>query len=577
MIRRASRSCPWVPPRPSIAAAVALALCFATSAPGEEPPIERREELTESLANWLHALSMEIRRRDLGSMDPYFGATCTGNGVPVETGETVRVTDLVLRRPTAPQTAALAREDLLRAWGDYLASFGSIEDVRLKVTAAEMSESAAPSPEHTSVRAQAKLKFFFVARDSSGRRTWVRGKGALQASLEMARPFTGVSGAVDPWKATRLDITELDPWTADVEMFQEVSGPAGVAQVIPAWGTPGNTEFMAHGAALGDVDRDGSIDIFVTGPTRNFLYLSRGDGTYEDVAEAALVASTPPATAPLLFDADNDGDSDLFLAAIGPQMFFDNRLVPDGRLEFVERSDAFGVAVPAEGYSAVAGDVNGDGFTDVYVCSYNKYGVVLPDSWSDARNGTPNRLFLNRGGQGFEEAAARWGVDDSRWSYAAGFADLNRDGRLDLYVANDFGVNSYFENRGDRFVERAADVGLDDTGNGMGVSFGDYDNDGLLDVHVTNMSSTAGNRILQTLYGDAASAPDFAATLAKLASGNTVYRNRGDGTFEDVSKQIGPFGGGWAFGGGFADLDLDGWADLYTPAGFISGADLKDT
>jgi hypothetical protein len=552
-------------------------LAFAAPSPAAEPPIEQREELTESLANWLHALSMEMRRRDLGSMEPYFGANCTGNGIPVETGEAVRVADLVVRRPTAPATTELGRGDLLRAWGDYLASFGSIEDVRLKVTGAEMIEGSGSAVAHTSVHTSARLKFSFVARDSAGRRTWVRGRATLLAALEMARPFTGVSKTVDPWQVTRLDVTEIDPWTAEVEFFEEVGGPAGVAQTVPPWGTAGNQQFMAHGAAAGDLDRDGALDIFVTGTTRNFLYRCRGDGTYEDVAEAALVATTPPATAPLLFDSDNDGDSDLFLAAIGPQMFFENRLVPDGRLEFVERSDAFGVGVQAHGYSAVAGDVNSDGFTDVYVCSYNQYGVVLPDSWSDARNGTPNRLFLNRGGRGFEESAARWGVDDSRWSYAAGLADLTEDGRLDLYVANDFGVNSYFENRGDRFVERAAEVGLDDTGNGMGVSFGDYDNDGLLDVHVTNMSSTAGNRILQTLYGGTVSAPEFAAILEKLASGNTLYRNRGDGTFQDVTKEIGPLAAGWAFGGGFADLDLDGWTDLYTPAGFISGADLKDT
>jgi hypothetical protein len=108
----------------------------------------------------------------------------------------------------------------------------------------------------------------------------------------------------------------------------------------------------------------------------------------------------------------------------------------------------------------------------------------------------------------------------------------------------------------------------------MGVSLGDYDNDGDLDLHVTKMSSTAGNRILGRL-SDAAlpSRPELKA----LAAGNSLYRNAGGGLFEDVSAKAGPFGGGWAWGGGFVDLDNDGFEDLYTPNGFISGPRFHDT
>ena len=94
-----------------------------------------------------------------------------------------------------------------------------------------------------------------------------------------------------------------------------------------------------------------------------------------------------------------------------------------------------------------------------------------------------------------------------------------------------------------------------DPGYGMGVSFGDYNNDGLLDLHVTNMSSTAGNRILSRLYPDSSPQNNV---LRKLAAGNNLYKNIGGGRYQDVTAEVGGFQGGWAWGGGFLDVDNDG-------------------
>ena len=165
-------------------------------------------------------------------------------------------------------------------------------------------------------------------------------------------------------------------------------------------------------------------------------------------------------------------------------------------------------------------------------------------------------------------------MHDDRWSYAASFVDLNRDGKIDLYVANDFGENGLYLNQGDRFRDAAEQAGLKDPGFGMGVSFGDMDNDGDLDLHITNMSSMAGVRVLRRLYSGRR---EDRAFLDKLAGGNSVYRNLGDGTFQEVSAELGSFRGGWAFGGGFVDFDNDGWQDLHTPNGFLSGKSMKDT
>ena len=237
-----------------------------------------------------------------------------------------------------------------------------------------------------------------------------------------------------------------------------------------------------------------------------------------------------------------------------------------------QEPDALKAALAKRGFEG--GDDVVDGRADIYVASYNHYGRVTPDSWFRASNGQPNLLLLSQADGTFRDRAREWGVEDPRWSYAPAFADLDRDGRPDLYVANDFGENGLYLHRGDRFREEAAERGVVDPGNGMGVSFGDYDNDGRLDLHVTNMSSTAGNRILSRLFPGAAPRQNV---LVKLASGSNLYRNTGQGHFQDVTAEVGPFSGGWAWGGGFLDFDNDGWEDLYTPNGFISGKSMKDT
>jgi hypothetical protein len=366
----------------------------------------------------------------------------------------------------------------------------------------------------------------------------------------------------------------MESTIATLDIFSEISTPAGVARSVPPYGTPGNSGFVWHGAAAADFDRDGWIDLFVTAADRNYLYLNDRAGRFRDASDDAGVKLLATGVAPLSLDFDNDGDQDVFISSVGSQILFENRLAPDGRLEFRDISLEAGVASQAIGFSAVAGDVNNDGRPDIYVTSYNRYGQITPDSWFQATNGTPNLLFINQGDGTFKEEAARWGVDDRRWSYAAEFVDIDADGKLDLYVANDFGEKGLYINKGDRFTDEARERGALDPGNGMGASFGDFNNDGFLDLHATNMSSTAGNRILSRLFPQSSAKDNV---LKKLAAGNNLYVNIGNGCFRDVTSDVGGFSGGWAWGGGFIDFDNDGWSDIFTPNGFISGKSMKDT
>ena len=542
----------------------ALLVLTVVPAPGGEAPVDTArvevvEDYSESLANQLHDLSLAVRDRDMVELARHFSPGLQASGWPEPTGNLTHLIKWVYRIDTRAGDEGLGKEDFLAHWTVYLAHFAAIEDVRFKLKQSHFSEGPQP-------QADAQIYFAIVGRDPEQRPEWTEAKAHL-----------GAHRAGGTWQIDHFEVKRFEARVAGVELFSEISQAAGVHRSAPAFGAPGNQGFVAHGAAVADLDRDGLLDLFASGPGENYFYHNQGDGSFVDRAEEVGLRFTPRGSAPLFLDMDNDGDSDLFLAAVGHQMLFENRLVPEGKLTFLDISAEAGVAYPAQGFSALSGDVNGDGRPDIYVASYNRYGDIMPNSWFRATNGTPNLLFLNQGGGRFREAAADWGVADGRWSYAAHFGDLDEDGRLDLYVANDFGENGFYLNQGGRFRDVAAERGLLDPGNGMGVSLGDYNNDGRLDIHVTNMSSTAGNRILKRLFPTASAQLDETEVLMKLASGNTIFENLGNGQFQDVTAALGPFGAGWAFGGGFVDVDNDGWEDLHVPNGFISGESLKDT
>jgi len=519
------------------------------------------EDLSESLANALLEFSGAVRRGDLKTIRAFLAdqvEALTFRHVPTSGGGSIKwiqqgSLDLSHHQPVLTQ-----RESLIEEWTAFLNGFSEVEDVRFKVTDSTFLKKAAGN------FADSKIKFFLVGRDEAGNRSWVKGSGRLQAQQEEGS-----------WEISLLVFDQIDFLKAEVDLFSEVSLAAGLSVSLPSYGSPGNDAFVYHGAAAGDINGDGFIDVVATGISNNFVYLNQGNGTFKEVAwEVGFPATPHDVTAPLLVDYDNDGDLDLFLSAVGTQMLFKNELMEKGELSFVDVSLEAGVAVPAVGFGATAGDVNQDGWPDLYVTSYNRYGRLMPNSWHQATNGTANLLFINQKDGTFRESAKSWGVDDGRWSYAAQFVDLNHDGRQDLYVVNDFGENALYMNLGNRFEDRAEFFGILDPGNGMGVSFGDYNNDGQLDLYVTNMSSTAGNRILGRLFP--LSGVDD-SVLRKLAAGSSLFRGGSDGTFTDVTQQMGPFQAGWAWGGVFIDFDNDGWQDLYSPNGFISGESMKDT
>ncbi|HEX2860096.1 MAG TPA: VCBS repeat-containing protein, partial [Lacunisphaera sp.] len=193
----------------------------------------------------------------------------------------------------------------------------------------------------------------------------------------------------------------------------------------------------------------------------------------------------------------------------------------------------------AMGTGVAVGDYDGDGKADVFVVSKTE----------------TSRLFRNLGGWKFEDVTAKAGIAEpgkpAGWTQGAAFADVNNDGHLDLYLCR-FGMpNLLFMNQGDgTFREEAKERGLAVVdASGMG-AFCDYDRDGDLDVYV------------QTNLLDAATAPN--------GQKDYLFRNRGDGTFEDVSVQAGLAGETMGHSATWWDYDADGWPDLYVANDYAS-------
>ncbi len=527
--------------------------------------MENIEELTESLANQLLELSVAARQKDREAISSFFADSLSSPPFPSTPGDEKSAVKWISEHGWPLESAKggpTARRNYLESFYAFLDHFQSIEDVRFKVKSSSVTEDGKT--------ATGVLKFFVVGRDPEGRREWVRGLTDFQAHPQ----------GDEKWKIATLTVTEIRSQIAREELFDEVGGPLGFTASDPPFLNKPKGLYRFHGASAADVNNDGFLDLFSPGVDRNFLYLNGGNGTFQEAAARAGLEVTPEVgTAGLFLDYDKDGDVDLFLSAVGKQMLFENRLVPDGNLHFMDVSEQAGVSVHREGFSSAAADVNRDGWPDIYVSSYAEGEQVLPEPMIGATNGSPNLLFINQGNGRFSELAAEWGVNDTRWSYATAFADVDDDGDLDLFVANDFGAGSplYWNQLAqgeERFIEAVPEQGVVDMGYGMGVSFGDYDNDGDLDLHVTNMSSTAGNRIIDRLF-PGEPADEF--LLKKLAAGNSLYENLGNGQFRNRSAEAGPFVSGWAWGGGFIDFDNDGLEDLYTPNGFASGKTMKDT
>lgn len=397
--------------------------------------------------------------------------------------------------------------------------------------------------------------------------------GKIRALLA---PAEGVAG----WRMESGSLAEWVSAAAAEPLFEETALRAGLGRVHRAFlpnaarNIPVPGEHMPPGAAVLDYDGDGREDLFVAGGDGNRLYRNRGDGSFEDVTDRAGVGGQAgEATGVLAFDYDNDGHTDLYVSYLfQPNLLYRNR--GDGTFE--EVGHRAGVDLNDYSTSAAALDYDRDGRPDLYVLVYGRPGRG-PDV--GARNAPPNHLFHNDGDGTFTDVTKPSRAGDTGWGLALESADLDGDGWPDLYVANDFGNNTYLHNERDgTFRNRASRAGVLDPGFGMGVAVDDYDGDGRLDFYVSNYSFPLNwflrdPRFPMPQFPYSLGRPLVWRRLKLMSRGSSLFRPLADGSgrFERVSDEAGVWDTSWSWGCVWIDADLDGRPDLFVVNGMVTG------
>lgn len=358
--------------------------------------------------------------------------------------------------------------------------------------------------------------------------------------------------------------------------FVEITDKAGVHFLHQASHTSHKylIETMGSGVALFDCDNDGRLDLYLvngaplpdfvpkgaipqkTSPAYwNRLYHQKPDGTFEDITASSGLQGVGYGMGVAVGDYDNDGNEDIFVTAYGENRLYHN----NGNCRFTDVTDKAGVGGSGWSTSAAWVDLDNDGLLDLVVaryvtwdwndvwCGEHREGYRLychPDFFSPISM----LVYHNDGNGHFTEVSHKLGLDKPAKALGIAIADYDRDGRIDLFIANDSMPEFLFHQKPDGTFE---EVGMESesavtaegqTYAGMGVDFADYDNDGWPDIFVTDLANQQ----------------------------YALYHNHRDGTFDYTTDSSGIgkitlLHSGWSTW--FLDYDNDGWKDLLVAQG----------
>ncbi len=347
--------------------------------------------------------------------------------------------------------------------------------------------------------------------------------------------------------------------------------------------------YNGGGVAVGDINNDGLPDIYFSGTfVSNKLYVNKGEMKFEDItSKAGVSANEGFKTGVTMADVNNDGWLDIYVCRTSKSddgkkdnlLFINNK-----NLTFTESAKQYGLNDNSNSNHANFFDYDNDGDLDLYLLNHRlgfKDAVKMdlqsnPDG-SITRRKAPktifesDRLYKNNNGK-FTNVTKAAGVENSSFGLSATVADLNQDGYMDIYVANDYIEPDYvyINNKNGTFTDKYNSYIRHSSQNSMGCDIADFNNDGLLDIMVMDMITEDPIRYKQLM--NVMRKDRYNALLqygyGHQAGRNVLQLNNGNNTFSEIGQLSGVSNTDWSWGALFADFDNDGWKDIYIGNGY---------
>lgn len=393
-------------------------------------------------------------------------------------------------------------------------------------------------------------------------------RGAAAVLIELLEKYPGCLRAVWLLNIVYMTLGEYpdkvpSKWLIDPKLFASDYDIKHFPDVGPALGL--NIQSYAGGAVLEDFDNDGFLDVMVSSwGVRDQLRLfhNNGDGTFTERTEEAGLLGLVGGINLVQGDYNNDGLIDVLVMRggwLGTEGHYPFSLLRNnGDFTFTDVTEEAGLLAFRPTHSAVWWDYNNDGLLDLFVAHETK-----------GADKNPCQLFRNNGDGTFTECAAENGVDFLGFCKATISGDYNNDGRPDLYISRVDGQKFLVRNDGPaspdgnprgpwKFTVVTEEAGLAGPAQSYTSWFWDFDNDGWLDLYIAGYSVHDVGDVAAAYLG-----------LPYAAQRGRLYKNNRDGTFTDVSKEMGLDGLLATMGGNFGDIDNDGWLDFYLGTGNV--------